>query len=75
MATIVRFEDIYAWQKAQELAVCVYSEFKGIKDFSFRDQLCRAVVSIFNNIAEGFERSSDADFYDFYIIQKGRVAK
>ena len=35
------------------------------KDFSFRDQIKRVSVSISNNIAEGFERNSNADFSRF----------
>ena len=62
---IQRFEDIIAWQKAQDLAVNVYQTFGEVKDFSFRDQICRAAVSISNNIAEGFDRSSNADFSRF----------
>lgn len=65
---IQRFEDIIAWQKAQDLAVIIYSTFKTVNDFSFKDQICRAVVSISNNIAEGFERNSDADFSRFLYI-------
>ena len=63
--TIQRFEDILAWQKAQELAVAVYKNFSHSKDFGFRDQIQRASVSISNNIAEGFDRSSKADFKRF----------
>ncbi len=62
---IQKFEDIIAWQKAQDLAVEVYSTFRDVKDFSFRDQICRAAVSVSNNIAEGFDRSSNADFSRF----------
>lgn len=65
---IQKFEDIIAWQKAQELAVLVYATFKDIKDYSFKDQVCRAVVSISNNIADGFDRNSDADFSRFLYI-------
>jgi four helix bundle protein len=65
---IQRFEDIIAWQKAQDLAVDTYSSFKNLKDYGFKDQICRAVVSISNNIAEGFDRSSDADFSSFLFI-------
>ena len=60
---IQKFEDIIAWQKAQDLAVDVYSEFPYLKDHGFRDQICR--VSVSNNIAEGFDRNSDADFARF----------
>jgi len=62
---IQKFEDIIAWQKAQDLAVYIYSTFRDLKDFSFRDQICRASVSISNNVAEGFDRSSNADFARF----------
>lgn len=62
---IQKFEDIVAWQKAQDMAVEIYSTFQSSKDYGFKDQICRAVVSISNNIAEGFDRSSDADFSRF----------
>lgn len=62
---IKRFEDIIAWQKAQDLAVEVYSVFKNLKYFGFRDQITRASVSISNNIEEGFDRGIDADFIRF----------
>ena len=65
---IRRFEDIIAWQKAQDFAVEIYLTFKGIKDFAFKDQICRAVISISNNIAEGFDRSSKTDFSRFVFI-------
>ena len=65
---IIKFEDIIAWQKAQDLAVEIYKVFKDSKDFGFKDQICRATVSISNNIAEGFDRSSNADFKRFLFI-------
>jgi four helix bundle protein len=68
---IEQFEDIIAWQKAKIMTLKVYSLFKEHKDFGFRDQLCRASVSIMNNIAEGFERKSDAEFKHFLFIAKG----
>ncbi|NGM72892.1 four helix bundle protein [Sphingobacterium sp. SGL-16] len=43
---IQKFEDILAWQKAQNLAISIYSSFRNLKDFSFKDQICRATVSI-----------------------------
>jgi four helix bundle protein len=68
---IEKFEDVLAWQKAQELVLLNYSSFKNLKDFSFKDQLLRASVSIMNNIAEGFERKTDKDFKHFLYIAKG----
>jgi len=72
---IQKFEDIIGWQKAQDFAVQVYSEFKGLKDFGFKDQICRAVVSISNNIAEGFDRKTDADFARFVYIAIGSCSE
>tara|TARA_R110002050_G_scaffold22726_4_gene61821 strand:- start:3873 stop:4229 length:357 start_codon:yes stop_codon:yes gene_type:complete len=67
---IQKFEDIIAWQKAQDLAVVIYKTFENSRDFGFRDQIQRASVSISNNIAEGFDRMSDKEFIRFlYIAQ------
>lgn len=72
---IQKFEDIIAWQKSQDLAVDIYAIFKESKDFGFRDQICRAVVSISNNIAEGFDRSSNADFKRFLYISSASCSE
>lgn len=72
---IKKFEEICAWQKSQDLAVLVYSEFKNLKDYNFKDQICRAAISISSNIAEGFERSSDADFARFLYISLGSCSE
>jgi len=68
---INRFEDAIVWQKGQSLAVWVYQTFGHIKDFSFKDQICRAAVSVSNNFAEGFDRGSDRDFLRFLFIARG----
>lgn len=65
---IQKFEDLIAWQKAQNFAVEIYSIFKSLKDYGFKDQIFRSVVSISNNIAEGFDRKSDVDFSRFLYI-------
>lgn len=66
-----KFEEIIAWQKAGELTMKIYEEFRENKDFAFRDQIRRAVISIMNNIAEGFERKSNKEFIRFLYIAKG----
>ena len=68
---VQRFEDLIVWQKAQELAVTIYREFSKCKDFGFRDQITRASVSVSNNVAEGFERSSNTDFSKFLYYSLG----
>ena len=69
------FEEIIAWQKAQDLAVDIYKEFGTIKDFGFKDQICRAVVSISSNIAEGFDRSTDKEFKTYLHYSRGSCAE
>lgn len=69
------FEDIISWQKSQSLAEEIYKLFKNSKDYGFKDQIQRAVISISNNIAEGFERKSNNEFKQFLFIAKGSCAE
>ena len=78
MAKIERFEDIEAWKKARELTKIIYeltSQGKIAADFSLRDQLRRASVSIMANIAEGFEREGNKEFRQFLAMAKGSVGE
>ena len=68
---IEKFEDILSWQKSRNLTIEVYSTFKETRDFSFKNQIERASVSIMNNIAEGFERKSNKEFVYFLFVAKG----
>ena len=68
---IERFEDLKSWVKAQELGVLIYTNFNKIKDYSFKDQICRAAVSVSNNIAEGFHRGTNKEFARFLFIARG----
>ncbi len=68
---IEKFEDLICWQKGKELALLTYKLFKNNRDFSFCDQIKRAVVSVMNNIAEGFERQTNKEFTQFLYIAKG----
>jgi four helix bundle protein len=65
---IDKFEDLIAWQKAQDLAVEVYSSFEKVRDWGFKDQIQRASVSVSNNISEGFGRKGIADYLKFLYI-------
>lgn len=66
-----RFEEIISWQKGFGLALLVYKYLKHVKDYSFKDQIQRAAVSISNNIAEGNERRTNKEFINFLYIAKG----
>ena len=74
MATFQRFEQIVVWQKAREFTRKIY-EVTGqgafARDFGLKDQLRDASVSIMSNIAEGYERSGNAEFKQFLSIAKG----
>jgi four helix bundle protein len=74
METAKRFEGLWIWQQARELVKEIYGDYRSggaSKDLGFRDQIQRAGVSIMNNIAEGFERSTDADFARLLDVAKG----
>ncbi|MBI2464580.1 four helix bundle protein [Candidatus Shapirobacteria bacterium] len=72
---ISRFEEILVWQKTKPFIVEIYKSFLNVGDYSFRDQVLRASVSIMNNIAEGFERGSNPDFKKFLYISKGSAGE
>ncbi len=58
MAAPESFEDLDAWKMARELTNEVYGLCRReplSRDFGLTDQLRRAVVSVMNNIAEGWE--------------------
>lgn len=70
-----QFEDLRIWQDARVLAGSVHREFgsgtPAERDYGFRDQIQRAGVSVMNNIAEGFERFSRAEFAHLLNVAKG----
>ena len=72
--TVQHFEDLDIWKLARELTTKVYAETKQgpfSKDFGLRDQIRRSTVSVMSNIAEGFERGGNKEFYQFLSIAKG----
>lgn len=44
-----RFEGLRIWRESRELVRDIYREFSGCRDYSFRDQIQRAALSIMNN--------------------------
>jgi len=75
MARVEKFEDLLIWQDARKLAGKIYDTFKNSKDYGFRDQIQRACISIMNNIAEGYERGSDAELIRFLFIAKASAGE
>lgn len=75
MATIKNFEELDIWKMSRELVNLVYSDFRRCRDFTFRNQVTGAGISIMNNISEGFCRNSDAEFRQFLNISKGSTGE
>lgn len=69
------FRRVIAWQKSFELTSLIYKNLANCKDYSYRDQIQRASVSIMNNIAEGSARRSDKAYYNYLSIAKGSAAE
>src|SRR5262245_6598365 len=73
-----RFEELPVWKDAVELAVRTFaltakSCFRG--HAGTRNQLENAVLSISNNIAEGFERGSTQETLNFIYIARGSAGE
>jgi four helix bundle protein len=77
MATIKKFEDLICWQKARELANFIFeiTDKPSFKDFDLKRQIRRAAISPMSNIAEGFDRGTQAEFVDALFIAKGECGE
>ncbi|MFC2095151.1 four helix bundle protein [Candidatus Bipolaricaulota bacterium] len=78
MAKVERFEDLSVWQTSRKVVSVIYDVTAvGVfsRDFSLRDQIRRAAVSVPSNIAEGFSRHSNKEFIQYLFIAKGSAAE
>jgi four helix bundle protein len=78
MAQYEHFEELPVWQEAARLynAVLDLLEEPGVPLTSgFRNQLDRAALSISNNVAEGFERSTTSELLSFIAIARGSAGE
>jgi len=65
------FEDLDVWKRSCRLSSTLFQELDSLNNWSFRDQVTRAGLSIPSNIAEGCERDSGAEVARFMTIAKG----
>ena len=75
MAFAEKFEDLDIWKESRKLNQQIYSSFEACRDYSFRDQIRRAALSVMNNISEGFERRTAKDFAHFLDLAKGSAGE
>ncbi len=69
-----RFEDIPIWKESISLVRDInklINKEKFYRDFSLKDQIKRAIISVSSNIVEGFERRNNNEFIRFLKISKG----
>ena len=52
MGTIKNFEELDIWLFARELVNLIYSDFRNCKDFTFKNQVTSAGISIMNNLVK-----------------------
>ena len=65
------FEDLEVWQRGCRLTVKIFKAFRPCQEFTLKDQIQRAALSIPSNVAEGAERGSNKDFAHFLNMAKG----
>ena len=72
------FEKFEVYQKGVELAKLIFKLMENNsfeKEFGFKNQIKRAVISITNNIAEGSEYNNNKQFIRYLKIAKGSCAE
>lgn len=66
--SVKKFEDLVVWRKSQDFSVSIYKNFSLLNEYSFKDHITCASVSISNSNAEGFDRKTNPDFIRFLYI-------
>ncbi len=64
-------ESLDVWKRACRLSVRLYQTLADCREYSFKDQITRAALSVPSNIAEGYERETDRTRVQFFKIAKG----
>lgn len=78
MAKYQHFEELPVWKEAARLYNAVLDLLEQPEvplSYGFRNQLDRAALSVSNNIAEGFERSTTKELQSFIAIARGSAGE
>ncbi len=75
---INKFEELNIWKLSLKVTKEIYDltakrEFS--RDFSLRDQIRRAIISVSSNIVEGFEKNNNNEFIRYLKIAKGSAGE
>ena len=73
-----KFRNIVAWQKADDLVVCIYKlteSFPESEIYGLTSQMRRAAVSVAASIAEGSARATLKDYVHFLFIAKSSLVE
>jgi four helix bundle protein len=76
--TVKDFGDLHVFQEARKLVQRVHLLTRTgtlTRDYGLVDQIRRSAVSVLSNIAEGFERQTNAEFVRFLYMAKGSCAE
>ncbi len=70
------YKNLDIWKRSISLSIEIYElteKFPNFEKFGLAGQMQRAAVSVPSNIAEGYGRHSDREFYHFLGIAKGSL--
>ena len=73
-----RYQKLLVWQKAYQFALSVYKmteRFPKEEKYGLTSQIRRASISVFANIAEGYERHYRKEYVQFLAMSKGSVGE
>lgn len=73
-----RFKKLIVWQKAYKFSLEIYTitkKFPKDEQFGLTSQIRRSSISIFANIAEGYERNFRKEYIHFLTISRGSLGE
>jgi four helix bundle protein len=78
MDKIRNFTDLNAWKEGHKLVLIVYQlveTFPKKETYILTSQLLRAVISVTNNISEGFGRKGKKEKIQFYFVAQSSLTE
>ncbi len=73
--SVKQFEELIAWQKAQDLAVEIYKQFSENKDFGFKNQICTVLFPYQITLLKDLTEALTLTFQGFFIFRLVLVVK